>query len=1463
MTPTDNETKLFATIELDCASCGGVGGKGVTPDVGKIPLINTRFSSTVDGNEGGSLPQVTPNDSGAPSTTSNSFRDASDEHKGEGKRTELDKALWASLVWRRNKDKKEEQHPHPIKALLGTYVVRSLKETICCKNPNLRDLFHIKKIENYPLCMRLFLCSLAFMLCGLPSCYTIDPWDLLAKTWCNNCSSEEMKDACTQAIDAFLNLDAENMCTERCNRMLNFMQKFKCSLNCKPETWTENDPLPKYLEETYKDKKTPFFKDVFGRKPKANSWDINMKMFLFAITALTSRSRKKDFALEKVAGYTRKQYDKLKPDALLKAVPNIISANELINPDALLKAVVIPTDDSDGGELLIPDAHMTAIPAIVPTNDCESEDLTETKTPEPAEELRFEGPLSWEETNRIEDELVVKIMDKRLAMQDDEISPMLHQMIGRFTNRNLENSKANNISTVSFKSRRNQTIEKDWACIPRPTKAFRKLGQSGKKKKTNLTQAIIDLMVGLDPEDQEEYFLLLSNNFPGLVTLRKEDFMWSDAQLGLILNLLGSANKVVKLDQIERHLKHKTRFPPQLKKRLSKLGSAERLPIKSEMVPLEMNASKEVKPQLSWRIVSPIRALEQLAEASFLSRKFIHSQDFSSKTNKVVYAFGADKDTNATSMLIRCVNRKDGNSSEHVVTLAMYDKAAENHENMAKTILKEGSSTQRCLQFVLDNKLWILTFNSIDEEGNIVGSQCFVLNLFEDHRTNETDERMLTEMDVRLERCEDKSVRKPDFKVVTSCKDFEDFENFENDVDDEITVDEEDADNSNYDEQLISTVTTAFEDANDTTTDHQEEENSFHDEDEAAEVAPSPGMECIGLKFDEEWKNKSNCLSLQLVFEGDSYYGYRIFLNNLSEGKLLVAGLFKKPISMDHADIDCAFRQAIGFVSCDKKNSWATMGMMESSSSNKNCIHCTQSKGEYKTNLPDWMVSPRCEYACTHKNANDMLDTKVAKGLKDCPSRCGQYSNPIMYRDLQAAINNGNNTYSDATLQRLREKHGCVVNKPLLDIHPSKQTFGPLHNGAGMENHFKNNIDEKMAEIDEMKNPGGTETWLEKVEDVKGRCKHIVKTYKPLLKDLKIESNAIQRNIRSYRSMIDRNTNKRTRCESVADEDVQSMREVLHGLVVEKERIDSEHGIKSRLKKGAATLQKSIETYLGSKKAKGPAQWAFRKAIEMAGPRFNPQFGGMDLSHAHGLLMLEQWSTIVDMTCGAYESDRMKSEMVKQEMRESTKIATPLFKMNTLLKSQQKFDMERIDQLKSSSCHLFFNWLEFFDQGVFPKLHDAVWHIPEFVVQNRMYGILSEESFESRHILQKKTFSVVSSVAEPTLRANVFSSRVQLPQNPDYAKVKAELDARTTKKQRGQYKKHSKESSIPILQSTELKMDGNNICIDKTMSIEKDMCDAYDYCVSGIVPKSWSEIFGSRNDLDRLQKEKARHSSQV
>ncbi|CAJ1946150.1 unnamed protein product [Cylindrotheca closterium] len=91
----------------------------------------------------------------------------------------------------------------------------------------------------------------------------------------------------------------------------------------------------------------------------------------------------------------------------------------------------------------------------------------------------------------------------------------------------------------------------------------------------------------------------------------------------------------------------------------------------------------------------------------------------------------------------------------------------------------------------------------------------------------------------------------------------------------------------------------------------------------------------------------------------------------------------------------------------------------------------------------------------------------------------------------------------------------------------------------------------------------------------------------------------------------------------------------------------------------------------------------------------------------------------------------------------------------------------QMEQQKASTkrevcCKSLFSLERSFPNGnVFPKLHDLVRHVPEFIREHGMYGICSEEGFEGYHVKHKQEYSNLKSMKDPSKRTAVLDRRLQ------------------------------------------------------------------------------------------------------
>lgn len=170
-------------------------------------------------------------------------------------------------------------------------------------------------------------------------------------------------------------------------------------------------------------------------------------------------------------------------------------------------------------------------------------------------------------------------------------------------------------------------------------------------------------------------------------------------------------------------------------------------------------------------------------------------------------------------------------------------------------------------------------------------------------------------------------------------------------------------------------------------------------------------------------------------------------------------------------------------------------------------------------------------------------------------------------------------------------------------------------------------------------------------------------------------------------------------------------------------------------------------------------------------------------------------------------------------------------------------------------------WQDNFNQAVFPKLHCVVWHIPEFVERYGSYGIFSEETFESRHNLQKGEHKNVNSMKDDGQRLDVFCRRIQAHINAKFEEAYLRLKVNITGKKRGkqQGRKQKQKTLLPSLNSDVSFADGV-LYLGKEIAIEEEWEDVYRLVVEGIVPESWNYVFVKRVNIDEQAKTIARYS---
>jgi hypothetical protein len=575
----------------------------------------------------------------------------------------------------------------------------------------------------------------------------------------------------------------------------------------------------------------------------------------------------------------------------------------------------------------------------------------------------------------------------------------------------------------------------------------------------------------------------------------------------------------------------------------------------------------------------------------------------------------------------------------------------------------------------------------------------------------------------------------------------------------------------------------------------------------------------------------------------DRYIGFQLYATELDDP--FYCQQFEEPIVvgrlMDREVFDCNAMQVIGFISCDMKQSWAVGGQAGSASAHCNCITCIQPKDTYITNTPNWMA--------THCPNNDHF----RKTANDPPLREREFSNSKMFDIFKGATLNGQYRLTKQEENNLK-KYKChsIVKEPLMRVPTSKQTCGIMHGPHGNVGNWKSTLITMLREVD-MEEPSA---WWEQVEEVENDCTAHDED-RTILEAL-LKSREFRDDIKFFQRKI-RETNEN------ADILVYEME------IKELEDARTEHaetsglGRSLKLQKGAKFTLMALKSYKSkeSKKPRGEAEYAFIKAIEATGASFSAHNGGKELSHADGLQMIQEdnLNAISYTVCSTYQNIDEKRNKVKQIMEESLKVVAPLRSLCELMKSQQKWTGERIEKYKDLMIEYFLAWRKWGpNKTVFPKLHDMMRHVPEFVGHWKMYGILSEESFESNHQNIKAEMRNLKSMPDTNKRADALVRRLQIGIKPQVESIRSAVKSNLSGPKRGPYNVNQKEDAVTI-QRKEREEDGDILYINKETAIKKSWVEVYDLCVLGRVPDSWHRVFVERDDIGAKKKEQAKYTA--
>jgi hypothetical protein len=168
-------------------------------------------------------------------------------------------------------------------------------------------------------------------------------------------------------------------------------------------------------------------------------------------------------------------------------------------------------------------------------------------------------------------------------------------------------------------------------------------------------------------------------------------------------------------------------YPTRLQYKISQ-REKDTLPVAFEMLVLTTSKNKS-KPCVYYYHDNIPLSLEWLVREALVQGKQEDSYEISKYHNQQNFMMGVDRGGGDTSLMVRNGNRKNGNMGKLCLPLAVIEEAAEDYENLAKTIYKKKGAVCQNLQLLLDKKLHMLKIEAKDATAKTVATKCLIVEV--------------------------------------------------------------------------------------------------------------------------------------------------------------------------------------------------------------------------------------------------------------------------------------------------------------------------------------------------------------------------------------------------------------------------------------------------------------------------------------------------------------------------------------------------------------------------------------------------------------------------------------------------------------------------------------------------------------------------------------------------------------
>lgn len=967
-----------------------------------------------------------------------------------------------------------------------------------------------------------------------------------------------------------------------------------------------------------------------------------------------------------------------------------------------------------------------------------------------------------------------------------ELQTMAHHVLDSLSTKDCDIVELRTL-TANGKVRNGDNV---WQKLFKPRKTHSALKDEPRRVKRSIqrkAKALDKAANFLTSNDEEAKVDILAEQaaLTGHIIVKTEDIMFDIPECIAFQRHVGTTRKgLLRIDQgIRWKVPSSFRmFPTQLSKKLREHGLDNSLKPVTESIALDVVKGEKAEECVFWYLPDPARALELLTEHCVLSKTLQQSIEFSKLENKLLVCFGGDRGGGDFTMLIRVLNRKNGNAREHCQPICRYEDGTESYDNLAKTVYSGKNPIKNFLQRLVDDVLHAIVLTAVSEdEGTVFGAACLMIQF-------DRDEGCAEQTDARH--------RARTLGVSWA--------------------------------QFAGQV-----------------ERCFDDDDFQAEDTDRKTPSIVKLE-------RGTLPILSLVRKGDSdasgekeYIGLQILNEDLD---VVLSHRFPVPLVIpETGQIKHDLLHVIGFPSQDTKQALIVAGQGQASSSYP-CLWCMEHFGNFTDNVPSWesMYDPN----------NPILKSRQ----KDAPLRIDKFSNEKMCKIMQRKTGNNNIVLKGDKLTEARQDCRSVVRTPHINIAPHKNLMGLMHATQGVMTHLCDANREQLRWIDVQYGD-----WHEKILGIKQEVEDILKQPKTIeWKKLHREIGKLDRKIVQLALDIEKEEKKprpnrnKIRCHE------QSIRR--HEETKEELANDDAYGPVNKTLCGAEIMKELIDDYMKPKckKPRGPAEYVFNKGIEIYGRvRYRAEHSGYELSNSDGIKALAVWDDICGAVCRTYGDQPTAKQLVESVMEESKRVAGPLLEVSIALKSQERIDPEKQDEIKASICALSSAWRECYpDKKIFLKFHHVEAHVIVVIEMYEMAGRGSEESFEASHPLLNEIKKQQARVASTERRIANEVGAVQSTLCPEVAAKSIELKEKFKGKRRGPYKtsgaNRNQETLTFVEDAVEDVLD-YVVVEDGAARLKAEWVEAYQLCRYNKVPQLWSNAFETDDSLGATCKNKLKY----